>query len=160
MHEQVKEFHLKNGYPVDRDLAEDAAIANPERDNLLMENAKKLLAMAKQLKDPAIEAQEKHSDPRLYRLYLMLEELGESAEALAIGDEEKLADGLGDLEYVTVGTNVTYDIPTRPVFDEIHRANMNKKKRTEDDPRMRNKGADWQRPDIRKAIDEGRLLCS
>lgn len=65
-------------------------------------------------------------DPRLLRAKLMLSELSEVLDALATRDEVALADGLADLEYVTVGTAVTFAIPLGATFDEVHRSNMTK----------------------------------
>ena len=56
----------------------------------------------------------------------MLSELSEVLDALATRDEVALADGLADLEYVTVGTAVTFAIPLGATFDEVHRSNMTK----------------------------------
>ncbi len=60
------------------------------------------------------------------RLRHLMEELGEFAEAQATGDEAEIADALGDLLYILVGTFLVYDIPITPVIKEIHRSNMTK----------------------------------
>jgi predicted HAD superfamily Cof-like phosphohydrolase len=65
-------------------------------------------------------------DERLMRAQLMLEELSEALSALAQADELALLDALADLEYVTVGTATTYDLPLRAAFSEVHRSNMTK----------------------------------
>ena len=67
-------------------------------------------------------------DSRLLRAHLLVEEVSEALEALADRDEVALADALGDLEYVNMGTAVGYDIPLPEVFEEIHRSNMTKRK--------------------------------
>jgi len=67
-----------------------------------------------------------NADPRLLRAKLMASELGEVIAALAASDQEDLADGLADLEYVVVGTAVVYDVPLGHVFDEVHKSNMTK----------------------------------
>lgn len=56
----------------------------------------------------------------------MVSELAEVLEALELRDEAQLAKELADLEYVTVGTAVTYDLPIGPAFDAVHRSNMTK----------------------------------
>src|SRR5580692_615921 len=69
-------------------------------------------------------------DPRVVvlRLRLMAEELGETAAALHEQDLEKIADGLCDLLYVTVGTAVAYGLG--PILDtlfrEVARSNQTK----------------------------------
>lgn len=65
-------------------------------------------------------------DNRVIRAKLMVSELSEVLDALATRDEVALADGLADLEYVTVGTAVSFMLPLGAVFDEVHRSNMTK----------------------------------
>jgi predicted HAD superfamily Cof-like phosphohydrolase len=60
------------------------------------------------------------------RLVLLREEVQELEEAVAAGDLVKIADALGDIEYVTRGTAVVYGIPSDAVFEEVHRSNMTK----------------------------------
>jgi predicted HAD superfamily Cof-like phosphohydrolase len=57
------------------------------------------------------------------RVNLIREELIEFSCASTRGE---IADALGDLLYVVVGSAVTYGIDLEPVFDEIHRSNMTK----------------------------------
>jgi predicted HAD superfamily Cof-like phosphohydrolase len=89
-------------------------------------------------------------DPKtdLVRLHLISEELAELALAIADQDDVRLADALGDLIYVVLGTAVTYGIPIGPVFDEIQRANMTKAVRSDGDTRLRDKGNSFVPPDI------------
>ena len=70
-----------------------------------------------------------------------------TAEAVQQGDIVKIADAIGDIAYVAVGTAVTYGIP----FDDIYRgsppaANMTKVN-TPDEAKLV-KGPDYQPPDI------------
>jgi predicted HAD superfamily Cof-like phosphohydrolase len=37
-----------------------------------------------------------------------------------------MADALGDLEYVVQGANLAFGLPSRTIFEEIHRSNMSK----------------------------------
>jgi NTP pyrophosphatase (non-canonical NTP hydrolase) len=106
----------------------------------------------KTIKRSAISAQAL-GDERLYRCYLMLEELQEVIQAMADNDEVELADGLGDLRYVVSGTAITYSIPLPQLFDAIHESNMSKKQRClQTNPRMRDKGPDFFKPDIKGVI--------
>ncbi len=63
-------------------------------------------------------------DRSFFRAKLMKEELGETIEAMAIGDMVEIADGLADQLYVILGTAVEYGIDLEPVFREVHRTNM------------------------------------
>lgn len=60
------------------------------------------------------------------RLALILEEMKELREALLEENIIEIADGIGDLVYVLVGTAISYGIPFDRVFQEIHRSNMTK----------------------------------
>jgi predicted HAD superfamily Cof-like phosphohydrolase len=64
---------------------------------------------------------------KLERLRMLTEELSELAAAMhEDAPAFEVADALGDLFYVLVGTFIAYGIPLDPVFDEIHRSNMTK----------------------------------
>lgn len=41
-------------------------------------------------------------------------------------DKKKLTKELADLMYVTIGTAVTFGLPLKEVFEEVHRSNMSK----------------------------------
>lgn len=62
------------------------------------------------------------------RLQLMIEELGEVAEALGMHDVVEVAHELADLEYVVQGTVLAFgmDDTHEDCVAEIHRANMSK----------------------------------
>lgn len=57
---------------------------------------------------------------------LMLEELGETMEAMARGDVVGTADGLADLQYVACWTAHAHGIPLDAVHQVVHGANMMK----------------------------------
>lgn len=63
---------------------------------------------------------------RELRVDLIAEELSELEDADYAGDIVGVADALGDLLYVVLGTAVTYGIDLEPIFEEIHRSNMTK----------------------------------
>lgn len=162
--EMVQEFHVRNGFKF------CGPIGNNQRNTdgqISWDNAtidleylvEKLEIQCSCIKTQALLSQQV-GDERLWRAWLMLEELTEVIEAMAENNEEKLADGLGDLAYVVKGTAVTFGIPMVEVFEEIHKANMLKKKRDPlTNPRMRDKGCGWKRPDIAGAIKKGRERC-
>lgn len=150
----VAAFHTKYGFRRDKSLKNDTGIT---ASHTLMEVSTQVARIAVRLLHPAVRAQARDGDDRMYRLHLILEEASEVAEALADGDEIALADALGDLLYVLIGTAATYDIPLSEVFDEIHRSNMTKT-RDSDDPRMkRGKSSEsFSPPNIERAVQEGR----
>lgn len=154
MEKQVREFHEKHGFPIGQEFV----AGHPDRRALIsMADDAKVWSQA-QLQLALIE--QKIGDERLYRAHLIAEEFAELMNAFAVGDEIKLADALGDLIYVVIGTAVTYNIPIQYVFDEIHRSNMTKPKRDPTtDPRMRNKSDGYTPPDIQTAIEHGREMA-
>ncbi len=54
------------------------------------------------------------------------EEAAEFRDALAAGDIVGVADAIADLLYVVYGAALTFGIPVRAVFAEVHRSNMTK----------------------------------
>ena len=64
----------------------------------------------------------------LLRLQLMVEELGEVADALERDDTEQLLHELQDLKYVTLGSEVEWGFAdvSEAAFNRIHLANMSK----------------------------------
>jgi len=60
------------------------------------------------------------------RVRLIAEELQELSDAFTHSDVVEIADALGDLLYVVLGTAVCCGIDIGPVFAEIHRSNMSK----------------------------------
>jgi predicted HAD superfamily Cof-like phosphohydrolase len=60
------------------------------------------------------------------RIRLLVEEVGEFADAARAGDLVALADALGDIVYVAYGAAVTYGVDLDAVLAEVHRANMSK----------------------------------
>lgn len=94
-------------------------------------------------------------DPIQLRAQLMTEELGEFLKAVWERDLAGACDGLVDLLYVVLGTAVQLDIPVVELFEEVHRANMEKKGGSTD-PRVLNKGTDWQPPRIIEIFKETR----
>jgi predicted HAD superfamily Cof-like phosphohydrolase len=60
------------------------------------------------------------------RVDLLLEEVGEFADATAARDIVGLADALADIVYVAYGAAVTYGIDLDAALREVHRSNMSK----------------------------------
>jgi phosphoribosyl-ATP pyrophosphohydrolase len=87
-------------------------------------------------------------DQRALRAELMVEELSELLSAMADRDEVDTADGLIDLLYVTFGTCTTFDIPAKPIFDEVHRSNMTKSSGAADHAGDRGKTSSFSRANL------------
>ncbi len=90
---------------------------------------------------------------RKLRHRLIAEELEELLTSEAKRDLTEVADALGDLLYVVLGTCVSYGIDIEPVFNEIHRSNMTKTKDgylREDGKYM--KGPSYEPPEIAPII--------
>lgn len=69
------------------------------------------------------------TDTQELRISLMEEELfgvDELAESIRKGDLVKIADGIADLLYVTLGTAVSYGMDAEKLVAEAHRSNMSK----------------------------------
>jgi predicted HAD superfamily Cof-like phosphohydrolase len=93
------------------------------------------------------------SDGRIeLRDTLITEEYIELTNALRGGDIEGIADGAADLIYVIIGTCLEYGIDIDRVWDEVHRANMNKVggETREDGKILKPEG--WEPPNIKKAL--------
>lgn len=69
-----------------------------------------------------------HLDADLARLRvdLLVEEVGELADATREQDVVAVADALGDVVYAAYGAAITYGIDLDAVLLEVHRANMSK----------------------------------
>lgn len=61
-----------------------------------------------------------------FRCALIEEEAAEFRTALEQGDIVGVADAIADLLYVVYGAALTFGIPIREVFAEVHRSNMTK----------------------------------
>jgi len=96
------------------------------------------------------------------RIQMMLEELREYADAVLRGDLATQADSLVDLEYFALGTAVTSGFPHDEIFDEVHRANMEKERVANADESVRlnkldvKKPEGWQPPDVEGALERRR----
>jgi len=82
------------------------------------------------------------------RAGLIIEEIGETLEALRTGNLAELADGIVDSIVVLLGTAVTYGIDVRPVWDIVHESNMTKRDGPMREDGKRLKPPMWQPPDV------------
>lgn len=60
------------------------------------------------------------------RIVLLMEEVREYVQAEQARDIVEIADALGDILVIVLGTALAYGIPLRAVVEEIHRSNMTK----------------------------------
>jgi len=72
---------------------------------------------------PTLEPSERIKE---LRIRLIDEELDELTEAMEDCDRIGVADAIGDLLVVVLGTAVAYGFDIEPIFNEIHRSNMSK----------------------------------
>ena len=89
---------------------------------------------------------------RDFRLSMIIEEYRELYSAMQNGDILKIADGGVDLIYVILGMFLEYGIPFAPVWNEIHRSNMNKMGGPVRDDGKQLKPEGWVPPDIEAAV--------
>lgn len=102
-------------------------------------------------------------DVRVHRAHLLIEELGETIDAMADYNEVETLDGLADLVYVTIGTAIVFGLPFLPALLKVCEANLTKNVRHEDDPRCRHKGSSFKPPNIASILKyhrEGGRWCA
>ena len=104
---------------------------------------------------PAIPARERQN----LRLELIREEVDELELAIGLEQLHHIADALGDIIYVVVGTALEFGIPLDKVWDEIQRSNMAKVNPVTGKVRKREDGKvlkpdGWTPPDIARVIGE------
>jgi len=144
--EKTKIFHCKQGFSINKDLTEYKKNVNmslflKDIGNMCINNATAMEAMMKV-----------DHDPRLARVQLMVEELGETILGLAHCDELETLDGLADLEFVTKGAAIAFGLPLPAAVDEICKSNLTKAKRSKDDIRLRDKGESYVPPNLKRIL--------
>lgn len=145
----VGDFHRKFGLPT----ADDTAPNLGDHDTVRFRAAFMLEELAETCEAMGLT----HLAPRLMDLSKTLIDLRYDTIRIvdpAAQDITKVADGLGDLKYVTDGTAHFFGLPFDEVFSEIQRANMDKE-RTEDRSTHKLgmiKPAGWMPPDHAPAI--------
>lgn len=103
-----------------------------------------------------------HQPPIKYwslRYHLIKEEMEETLEAIDKGNLVETADGITDSIYVLLGTAVTCGIDIRPIWDLVHKANMEKKDGEMRPDGKRLKPPGWKHPDIEKEIRRQQNDC-
>ena len=152
--DMVREFHEKYGFPLDKPIV--------VKDRLQYSYhviGDILINLAKSIEKEAVDLQDQ-GDPLLYRVHLMIEELGELIKAISKNHDVEIFDGLIDLCYVVVGTAITFGFPLNKGFEEVHKSNMTKAHPSEAGTRMRNKGEKFEPPDLEVLLFDIRKLCN
>lgn len=149
----VEKFHAKNGFMINGDLEKDNESGSEELEReLLNEAASEMLKVS--IKMQRLMEKEFYST-RIERAQIMIEELAEIVEALITRDEVALLDGLADLQFVLLGTAITYDMPIEDAHLEVCRSNLSKKKR-ETRGKLTDKGPDYEPPKLKELLEEYR----
>ena len=86
------------------------------------------------------------------RYDLIREEMCETLRAIVDRDLVGVADGIVDSIVVLLGTAVAYGIDVRPIWDEVHRANMAKKGGPVRSDGKRLKPEGWEPPRVRELL--------
>lgn len=116
-----------------------------------------LLSKLKKVHKRIVQALGWASDVRLKRMELILSEFIELIEALCDSNEEETLDALADMQYVIVGTALTFGLPLEEAFEEVHRSNMTKTPDANDHHEGCNgKGDSYSAPDIKRVLREAR----
>lgn len=161
--QNVRQFHIKHNFAVGESLSEAEAVPAAQQAGVKLSRFAILVnTLAQQLCNGTIashiDASPDTFDLRLLRAHLILEEAAEVIDAMANLDEVRLLDGLADLDYVTRGTAVAYNLPIDAAHVEVHRSNMTKARRvlTGEDVRLRNKGSSYEPPDLKAVLNQHR----
>jgi predicted HAD superfamily Cof-like phosphohydrolase len=104
---------------------------------------------------PAVPPSREEQD---YCLGFIEEELAETCKAMRAGDLPEVADGLADLIYVAIRAALIWGIDLRPVWDEVHRVNMQKMGgATREDGKV-TKPPGWMPPEIARVLAQQQPL--
>ncbi len=89
-----------------------------------------------------------------FRKNLIIEEVVEELlYAMETKDIIKVADGITDGIYVLLGAAIAYGIDLEPIWNEVHRTNMQKEP-CDDPVKKVRKPEGWQPPDIERLLKE------
>lgn len=99
-----------------------------------------------------------NEEERTLRINLLKEEFDEYIEGENNNDIVEIADALGDMLYIILGTAISYGIPLDEIFDEIHASNMSKldedgKPIFREDGKIL-KGKNYFKPDLKTIIEK------
>jgi len=140
--DMVRAFHMKHGFPLDQRLS------FVRYSDEMFNAGRSFDAMAHCLN--------RQDCTPSYRVHLIAEETAELAHAFLRRDLIAVADAIGDIMYVTIGTAETFGLPWVEILQEVHRSNMTKQVRRPGNERMRDKGPDYEPPNIVDVLAKGR----
>lgn len=155
--EQVKEFHRKFELPIGDTPQQLHDPMVPGQATFIQSYMRYVERTIKQYREMTYQ-----DDVRWGRIQMMLEELREFSEAKTLEDQ---ADSLVDLVYFALGTAVMMGLPWEKLFDEVHRANMEKERVASSAESKRlnkldvKKPEGWQAPDIAGILEDARSLA-
>ena len=141
----VTKFLQKQEMPIHRNLQEEKVSIDEQ--NMLNDISTNLILLSKKIED---RMKIEEVSPRLHQVYLHLEELSELVEALASLDEVALLDALADLQFITMGTAVTFTMPLEDAHFEVCKSNLTKNLRS--DQRVRDKGPNYVPPNLKDVL--------
>jgi len=145
--ELVKVFHRKFGYPIGLKLSECVIEKNVQ--DLLQHSALQLGTLSTELRRSSVA-----DDTLVYRMYVLIEEVGELAEALLCRNEEETADACANVRYSIDSVAVAFGYPIAALVAEVHRSNMTK----EYGKTRAFKGPSYSKPDIRRILEEYKTI--
>lgn len=163
MQDLVREFHEKNGFPVNNMILDkDGPLRKPRWVLWFIKIiGYQLLILGKiSVWVDKLTSKLGCNDPRIFRCHILVDELGETLVAISNNDEIETADGLADLTYVLLGAAVIHNIPLETVFREVHRSNMTKGFHHGTEGRVPGlyRSDSYSPPNIKKAIIVGRKI--
>lgn len=88
----------------------------------------------------------------IQRSHMIVQEASELMEAWHDADPVAIADAIGDLLYVVLGSAVAAGIDIEPVFDDIQRSNMTKSRNEDRSSSLHPKGVSYSPPDLRPIL--------
>lgn len=167
----VKDFHLKHDFPVGHSVFSATRLDGLDALSLEAKSFDKVLQnIAKTLSEHAtdieryVRVKKEYADFRALRVSLLCEELGEVLSGMAARSDVETFDGLVDLAYVTIGTCVAFGYPFKEGFRAVHTSNMTKEVRSpgleDEDPRLREKGQNYNPVDLLNVLAEHRKANS
>jgi len=144
----VVRFMAKQDFELGVDL--HTLPANPDVVNALNHVSSEMYKMARLL-EKMLEFG--CNDPRIMRTQLHVEETAEMVEGLAKQSKIDLIDSLADIQFITMGTAVTFDMHLEAAHQEVCRSNLTKNVRIPNvNPRCRDKGQHYDPPKLARLV--------
>jgi len=147
---RVRQFMEKHKFPVDQKLKDQQV--QVDEIELMSNTASMLFLVSKDIEEYMKIYQVQHEG--LTRVQLHTEELAEMIEAIITKDEVALLDGLSDLQFITIGTALTFGMPLEEGHKEVCRSNLTKAVcDLTQNTRLRDKGPDYDPPRLKEILE-------